>query len=71
MTRKIISLFLILCLWGCQKQIPEETVFEEEYIDPVKDVFIFDELDDSLKEKIKKANCNNDYKNYKQYNNCF
>jgi thiol-disulfide isomerase/thioredoxin len=64
MTRKIISLFLILCLWGCQKQIPEETVCEEEYIDPLKDVFIFDELDDSLKEKIKKANCNNDYKNY-------
>lgn len=41
-----------------------EIFVEEAYIDPVKDVFIFGELSKELQEKIQKANCGEEYKNY-------
>lgn len=73
MNKKIFSICLIfLILAGCsdpkipeEEKQPEEAVIErEEYIAPVKDVFIFGELQEELKDRIKKANCNSDYENY-------
>ena len=72
MLKKILSLFLVLCLCACgtkQEEKPaedrkEETTVEKEYIDPVKDVFIFGEIDEKLKERIRIANCDQEYKNY-------
>ena len=68
MIRKILTLFLLCLLFtGCSEEkkeeenIPQETV---DYIDPVKDVFIFGELKEDLRYKIKKANCNADFANY-------
>ena len=68
MIRKILTLFLLCLLFtGCSEEkkeeenIPQETI---DYIDPVKDVFIFGELKEDLKYKIKKANCNADFANY-------
>ena len=65
MFRKLFSLFLILFLCvSCGKKEEEEIIQEIEYIDPVKDVFIFGEVDEYLQDRIRKANADNDYKNY-------
>ncbi len=73
MTKKILSFFFALLLLCACSQKPagsddgkeeENQVTIEEYIDPVKDVFIFGELSEELQEGIKEANCNEEYKNY-------
>ena len=73
MTKKILSFFFALLLLCACGQKPagsddgkeeENQVTIEEYIDPVKDVFIFGELSEELQEGIKEANCNEEYKNY-------
>ncbi|MBR5341220.1 MAG: hypothetical protein IK151_04755 [Erysipelotrichaceae bacterium] len=65
MLKKITLLILLLLLCACQKpeEEPQEDI-REEYIDPVRDVFIFEKLDPNLRVRIKKANGNNDFKNY-------
>lgn len=64
MLRKIIVLLsVLLCLVACdtrQNNIVEEDVF----IEPMKDIFIFSELDDGLKNDVKRANGGKDFKNY-------
>ena len=73
MNKKVFLLclvFLVLC--GCsntkapeeEKQEEEVIIDREEYIDPVKDIFIFGELEEDLKNKIKEANNGSDYENY-------
>ena len=68
MIRKILTLFLLCLLFtGCSEEKKEEENIPQEaidYIDPVKDVFIFGELKEDLRYKIKKANCNADFANY-------
>ena len=56
MLKKILSLFMVLCLFACgtkEEEKPvedkkEETTVEKEYIDPVKDIFIFGMIDQDL-----------------------
>lgn len=60
---KKISLVLLLLVAACGKQT-EESYIDERYVDPVKDVFLFGELDANTKVDIKKANGNKDYSNY-------
>ena len=64
--KKILILFLCLfCLCSCGEQtVPEGNEDKEDYIDPVKDVFIFGELDEGLQKDLKTANCHSDYQNY-------
>lgn len=71
MIRKFLCLFLVvICLVSCahenepehEEVIPE--IKKEEYIDPVKDIFIFGELEEDLQNKLKTANCNENYNNY-------
>ena len=54
---------MVLFLSGCR---PQEEPIEEniEYIDPVKDIFIFSALDSTTQYRIKKANGNKEYSNY-------
>lgn len=63
MLKKILIVLSLLLLVSCIKDKKETTVIDE-YIAPVKDVFLFDELDGNLKQRIKKANGNKDYLNY-------
>ena len=60
MFKKILIVLMIFFLCSCEKK--EEV--KEEYIDPVRDIFIFDEIDEELQTKIKKANLNKDFENY-------
>lgn len=63
MLRKIIVLIsILLCLTSCNRK--ENIVKEDVYIEPMKDIFIFGELNDSLKNDIKRANGGKDFKNY-------
>ena len=68
MNKKTLSFFLILLLiCGCgekQEEEKKDRSQEIEYLDPVRDVFIYSELDELLQERIKKANCNEEFKNY-------
>ena len=54
---------MVLFLSGCrpQKEPIEENI---EYIDPVKDIFIFSALDSTTQYRIRKANGNKEYSNY-------
>ena len=68
-TLKKIILFstISILLLSCTKQgVPDIPVAEEkeEYIDPVKDVFIFGEIEADLRQKLKTANCHGDMNNY-------
>ena len=54
MVKKILVL-LLLFLCACSNNAKQL-----EYIDPVKDVFIFGELDSSVQNRIKEANGNKD-----------
>lgn len=60
MFKKILIVLMIFFLCSCEKK--EEV--KEDYIDPVRDIFIFDEIDEDLQTKIKKANLNKDFENY-------
>ena len=68
-TLKKIILFstISILLLSCTKQgVPDIPAAEEkeEYIDPVKDVFIFGEIEVDLRQKLKTANCHGDMNNY-------
>ena len=64
MFKKILIVLIMFLVFGCARD--EETVIEDEieYVDPVKDVFIFGELNKDLQKSIKSANNNSEYKNY-------
>ena len=66
--RKIFSVFIVsFLLFSCaQIEVPEVPAKEEkeEFIDPVKDVFIFGEIEPDLRQKLKLANCRSDMNNY-------
>ena len=64
MFKKILIVLIMFLVFGCTRD--EETVIEDdiEYVDPVKDVFIFGELNKDLQKSIKSANNNSEYKNY-------
>ena len=58
----LISFFLVSCATN-----KEEDKLIDEYIAPVKDVFLFDELDTNLKQRIRDANGNSAFQNYQFY----
>ena len=58
MVKKILVL-LLLFLCACSNNSKQL-----EYVDPVKDVFIFGELDSDVQNRIKEANGNKEYRNY-------
>ena len=71
MLKKTLSLFLtVFLLVACGPAKDPETKEdpaignEETYIEPVRDIFIFGELDGKLKEQLKIANCGSDFSNY-------
>ncbi|MBO7697567.1 MAG: hypothetical protein J6S38_00875 [Erysipelotrichaceae bacterium] len=64
MIKKLLVLLMIFFLFGCTKSEPTEEEDIIEFIAPAKDVFIFSELDSGTQYRIKKANNNNEYKNY-------
>ena len=67
MFKKIVVLILLFCLSGCggSEDIQEEVfVNEEEYIDPLNDIFIFGELDRSEQDLLKQANGGREMANY-------
>ena len=61
---KKILLVLLLFLTSCTKKEEEPVITKEEYIDPAKDIFIFDQIDGNLASRIKDANAGKDFKNY-------
>ena len=62
MIKKILlSILLILCV-SCSSQ--ETSPDKKEYIDPVKDVLLFDEVDQKLQDRLKAANNDAYYQNY-------
>ena len=60
---KLLTVLMILMLFGCNstQEIIEEKV---EYIEPMKEVFIYEEISHNLQNKIQYANNNNEYQNY-------
>lgn len=62
MCKKFLVVLLIL-LTACGTK-PIENKIEEQYVSPVRDIFLFGELDPNTKVDIKKANGNKDYSNY-------
>ena len=63
MFKKFFLLFLLL-FCGCSKKEAETVIETEEYIAPVRNVFLFDELSASTQEKMKAANNGSELKNY-------
>ncbi|MDO4940179.1 MAG: hypothetical protein Q4E33_00630 [Erysipelotrichaceae bacterium] len=60
---KLLTVLISLTLFGCSSN--QEIIQEEiEYIEPMKEVFIFEEIDRDLQNKILYANNNLDYQNY-------
>lgn len=55
--RFLIVLLVFLC--ACSS-----TEKKEEYIDPVRDVFIYTELNEDVQERLKEANAGEEYENY-------
>ena len=69
MFKKILLILLILSCLSCGKhdnEMKQEVEIEtiNEYIDPVRDIFLFDELDEKLRNRIKTANNNKEFNNY-------
>lgn len=62
MLKKILVVLSILLLVSCGDKKKEIVI--EEYICPIKDVFLFDELDYKLAQRVKKANGYKDFSNY-------
>ena len=60
--KKLLCVLLFLFFSACAKEDIEPV--KEEYIDPVKDVFIFAEVDSSLQKRLKEAHNGFDYRNY-------
>ena len=60
--KKFLTVLMIVLLAACTKEDTEPV--KEEYIDPVKDVFIFAEADSFLQERLKEANNGFDYRNF-------
>ena len=56
-------MLMVFLLIGCSSR-QDETNENIEYIDPVKDIFIFSALDAGTQYRIRKANSNKDYSNY-------
>jgi PBP1b-binding outer membrane lipoprotein LpoB len=63
MIKRLILLLMVFLLIGCSSR-QDETKENIEYIDPVKDIFIFSALDAGTQYRIRKANSNKDYSNY-------
>ena len=63
-------MLIVFFLSACQKEKqPQDNNTDrneekEEYIDPVRDIFIFEQLDKILAERLKQANGNKDLQNY-------
>ncbi len=66
MLKKIFIVLISFILVSCATNNEEEKLIDE-YIAPVKDVFLFDELDNDLKQRIRNANGNSAFKNYQFY----
>ncbi|MBQ6126985.1 MAG: hypothetical protein IKE50_03360 [Erysipelotrichaceae bacterium] len=62
MMKKLLTVLLIVLLAACAKENTEPV--KDEYIDPVRDVFIFAQADVSLQGRLKEANNGFDYRNY-------
>ncbi len=65
--RKILLSLAVSCLlFSCARKEVSEVPSEEkeEFIDPVKDVFIFGEIEPELRKRLKLANCHSDMNNY-------
>lgn len=60
MIRKILLCFLIL-LCSCSRSEDKNKI---EYIDPVKDLFVFGELNNQSAERIRNANADEEFRNY-------
>ena len=65
----LLAAVIVLSLFACEKKQEKDDqtdpeIIQEEYIDPVRDIFIFDKLDPTLKNKAKAANGNKDLQNY-------
>ena len=63
MMKKLVSVLLIVFLSACSHESQTEPV-KEEYIDPVRDVFIFSAADPDLQIRLKEANNGFDFRNY-------
>ncbi len=62
MLKKLLFLLLFLCV-SCTK--PEETAHPaREYIEPMKDVLLFDEIDAKLQDRLQEANNDAYFQNY-------
>lgn len=62
---KKISIFLIfILLVSCAKTKDEEIIDTPEYIKPINDVFLFDQINDTLKDTLYEANGDKNYENY-------
>lgn len=66
MLKKIFIVLISFILVSCATNNEEEKIVDE-YIAPVKDVFLFDELDNDLKQRIRNANGNSAFQNYQFY----
>ena len=63
MIRKSLIILLILSCFACARKDNNNQI-KEEYIYPIRNVVLFDELDNKLKNAIKTANDNSDFDNY-------
>ena len=56
MMKRISVLFLLFLLFACSAKpsVKEDPIKEDAYIAPMRDLFIFDLLDDSLKERFER-----------------
>lgn len=64
MSKKLLTILSVFLLFACASDVnTDDNHDKKEYIEPVKDVFVFDQLNTEIKNKIKKAN------NDKAYNN--
>lgn len=66
MLKKFFIVLISFILVSCATNNEEEKLIDE-YIAPVKDVFLFDELDNDLKQRIRDANGNSAFQNYQFY----
>ena len=70
MIKKIILLLILLLCVSCSTDNKTVETNTEEYIEPVRDIFIFDEIDKTLQNRIKIANGGKEFRN-KQFKMLF